>query len=122
MFEFFLHYLFNEDVSASFGVRPHEALDEGRVSLTEGLDYLPMLADGIEHPPRQRHGRDPETLELLDEMVYEVKELLVSAGLQERIVELVVEPEKALDVVLLRAFTHLRVQAHKPLYLLISQF
>src|SRR3990170_2750306 len=115
-------YLLDEDVPALFSVGAHKPFDKGRVPLHEGLYYLPVLPYGVAHAARQRKGRYPEPLELLDELVDQGAKLLVAAGLEECVMELVVELEKAFDIALIGAPFHLGVKALELLYVFGSEF
>ena len=49
---------------------PFTSLAKFGVPILDGLDYLFVLRHRVLHPSRQAERRDPETLELLDELVY----------------------------------------------------
>src|SRR5512135_243078 len=90
-----------KDFLAVEGVLPNELLGELRVAFPECVDDLPMLPD---RPfDLSRHGEDQaEAPELHDQVLHERVELLVPAGAQEDVVELVVQVEQPAKVLLLR--------------------
>src|SRR3990170_4141535 len=94
IFRLILEQLLDEHVAALLGVRHHERFDKGDIRIPEGLNDIPVLLYRVSHPSGHGERRDPEALELLDQLVDHRAEFLVAAGLEEDVVELVVEFEE----------------------------